>query len=108
LGDQALLAEQRANVRLSQDFVERCVVAIDDLFRRIGRSQNAVPEIDIEIGDAEFGERQHVRRLRRPLLAADGEDADLSGFHQRKRGVDRQKHRRDVAAREILYRAGRA
>src|SRR6478672_12480682 len=54
LRDQALLAEQRANARLRQYLVEHRIVAIDDFFRRVGGSKNAVPQIDIEVGDAEF------------------------------------------------------
>ena len=105
--DQALLVEKGSNIRLRQYLVEHRIVAVDDLFRRIGRSKNAVPQIDIEVGDAEFCERRHICRLRRPFLAAHGEDTDLSGFCERKRRMDRQEHGRDVSARQILHCAGR-
>src|SRR4030095_5999237 len=54
LRDQALLAEKRANARLRKYLVEHRIVAVDDLLRRVGRGENAIPAIDIEVGAAAF------------------------------------------------------
>src|ERR1700754_2864133 len=100
LRGQTLLVERCPNAWLRQDLVENSIVAVDDLLRRTGRSKHAIPEIDVEIGDAEFGQRRHLRRLLRPGLAADSQDSDVSRFYEWERGMNRQEHRRDVSARE--------
>src|ERR1700733_1012515 len=52
LRGQTLLVESCPNAWLCQYLVENRIVAIDDVLRCAGRSKSAIPEIDVEIGDA--------------------------------------------------------
>lgn len=88
MSDQALLVEYGPNARLRQYLIENRIVAVNDGFRRIDRGKNAIPQIDVEIGYAKFGQRcrkggsrlrhRHGKRTASPIEAADPQDKSPS------------------------------
>ena len=102
---EALLEQPGAHFRVAQDRDEFAVEQRHHLARQARRPEQRVPDVDVDVLHAGFGERRHIGRHRRALRAAGGEHVELARLHLRQRDVHRQEHELDLAAEQVGHRA---
>src|SRR6202035_2973466 len=97
----AALGEGLLHLGVGERGAQRGVELVDDRARRAGRRQQHVPEIDIELGVAEFAERRQVRQAGKALAADDGEGLELAGIDQRSGDHGRYRAQVDLARQQV-------
>src|SRR6266850_1452081 len=77
---------------------DRAVYRRDDLLRRIGGHQEAVPEIELVAWISRLGDRWNFGKERHPLFRSDGERAQAVRPHVAQRDAERREIHRRFAA----------
>ena len=98
---RAFLGEALADRRVLERGNRRLVQLVDDLRRRAGRRDEAVPCGGFVIRPAVLGDGRHVRHGRHALLAGDRERAHLLGLDHAGDRRDRGDHELRLAAQHV-------
>ena len=96
---EELVLDGLVGERLLQRAFEHC----DHLRRSLRRREDANIARGGEILHTAFDHRRNLRRLRRALRRAEGDDAHLAGLVMRQHGVDLHHRARDVAGKQIRH-----
>jgi hypothetical protein len=101
---EPLLHQRVADPGITEQRVDLCVEQRHLVFRQPWGTEQRIPDVDVDVGDALVGERWNLGRHRRASRAAGGQHAQFSILHLRQGDVNGKEHQLHLPAQKVGHR----